>query len=60
MVEFAKVPGFEYKSGQIFNVAMFQFGDLVNVSGITKGRGFSGVIKRHNFACQKNTWYWTY
>ena len=39
----------------MFNVAIFQLGDLVNVSGITKVRGFSGVIKRHNFARQKKT-----
>ena len=55
LLEFPIVPDFRYKSGQIFNVAIFQLGDLVNVSGITKGRGFSGVIKRHNFARQKKT-----
>jgi len=53
--EFKIVPGFDYKSGQVFNVAMFQIGDYVRVSGISKGRGFSGVIKRHNFARQKKT-----
>jgi large subunit ribosomal protein L3 len=55
LLEFPVVPDFKYKSGQIFNVAIFQLGDLVNVSGITKGRGFAGVIKRHNFARQKKT-----
>ena len=55
LLEFPIVPDFKYKSGQIFNVAIFQLGDLVNVSGITKGRGFAGVIKRHNFARQKKT-----
>ena len=40
MVEFAKVPGFDVQVWQIFNVAMFQFGDLVNVSGITKVEDF--------------------
>ena len=25
-------------------------GDIVDVAGISKGRGFSGVIKRHNFS----------
>ena len=55
LLEFPIVPGFKYKSGQVFNVAIFEQGDLVNVSGITKGRGFSGVIKRHNFARQKKT-----
>jgi large subunit ribosomal protein L3 len=28
---------------------VFSVGDIVDVVGITKGRGFSGVIKRHNF-----------
>ena len=28
---------------------VFSVGDIVDVAGITKGRGFSGVIKRHNF-----------
>ena len=40
LLEFPVVPGFEYKSGQIFNVAIFQFGDLVSVSGITKEEVF--------------------
>ena len=53
--EFNIVPDFDYKAGQVFNVAIFQPGDYVNVSGISKGRGFSGVIKRHNFARQKKT-----
>ena len=29
---------------------MLQFGDLINVTGISKGRGFAGVVKRHHFA----------
>ena len=53
--EFKIVPGFNYNAGQIFNVAIFQIGDYVRVSGFSKGRGFSGVIKRHNFARQKKT-----
>ena len=55
LAEFNKVPGFEYKTGQIFHVGLFQKGDYVNVSGISKGKGFSGVIKRHNFSRQKKT-----
>jgi large subunit ribosomal protein L3 len=59
--EFLPVPGFNYIPGQVFNVSMFKVGDYVSVSGKSKGRGFSGVIKRHNFARQKkNTWNWTY
>lgn len=29
---------------------VFNVGDLVDVSGITKGKGFTGVMKRHNFS----------
>lgn len=29
---------------------VFSVGDLIDVAGISKGRGFTGVIKRHNFA----------
>ena len=36
--------------GQKFDVAAFQKGSFVDVIGISKGRGFSGVIKRHNFS----------
>ena len=61
LAEFNKIPGFEYKTGQIFHVGLFQEGDYVNVSGISKGKGFSGVIKRHNFSRQKkDPWYWAY
>jgi len=55
LVEFDKVPGFEYKAGQTFHVGLFQEGDYVTVSGTSKGKGFTGVIKRHNFARQKKT-----
>jgi large subunit ribosomal protein L3 len=36
--------------GQAISVDdMFAAGDLVDVTGVSKGKGFSGVIKRHNF-----------
>ena len=53
LAEFDIVPGFEYKLGSIFHVGLFNLGDFVRVSGNSKGRGFTGVIKRHNFARQK-------
>ena len=53
--EFTPVPGFKYMSGQVFDVSIFNVGDYVTVTGRSKGRGFSGVIKRHNFARQKKT-----
>ncbi len=38
-------------SGSIINVFDFiNLGDKVNVTGITKGRGFAGVVKRHGFS----------
>ena len=39
-----------YELGQELNVEIFTAGDGVNVSGVTKGRGFQGVIKRHGFS----------
>jgi large subunit ribosomal protein L3 len=32
------------------NVGFLKHGDLVNVTGFSKGRGFAGVVKRHHFA----------
>ena len=39
----------EYTMGQTLTVEMFQVGDRVDVSGTSKGRGFTGVIKRWGF-----------
>jgi large subunit ribosomal protein L3 len=55
LVEFDIVPGFDYKPGQSFHVGLFQEGECVRVSGTSKGKGFTGVIKRHNFSRQKKT-----
>ena len=55
LLEFEKVPGFDYKVGQSFHVGIFNQGDIVRISGKSKGKGFTGVIKRHNFARQKKT-----
>ena len=35
--------------GQIIDASVFQEGDLVQVSGISKGKGFQGAVKRHGF-----------
>ncbi|MRR11966.1 50S ribosomal protein L3, partial [bacterium] len=37
------------KIGQELNVGMFEAGQDVHVSGVSKGKGFAGVMKRHNF-----------
>lgn len=36
--------------GQEIKVDLFQVGELVDVTGITIGKGFAGVMKRHGFA----------
>ena len=38
-----------YTVGQTVNVGVFKVGDLVDVMGVTKGKGFAGVMKRHGF-----------
>jgi large subunit ribosomal protein L3 len=38
-----------YEVGQVLTVELFAPGELVDVSGITKGRGFQGGIKRHGW-----------
>jgi len=40
----------EHEVGQSITVESFEAGDLVDVVGTTKGRGFAGTIKRHGFA----------
>jgi len=45
----------EYVIGQRVTLDIFKIGELVDVSGTTKGRGFSGVIKRHGFHGGKKT-----
>ena len=49
LAEFVPVPDYEYKTGQEFGVSLFKEGEYVDVSGTTKGKGFSGVMKRHGF-----------
>ncbi len=41
--------------GEILNVTMFQENELLSVQGTSKGRGFAGVMKRHNFRGFKAT-----
>ncbi|MGW9128271.1 50S ribosomal protein L3 [Paenibacillus chitinolyticus] len=46
--EFRGVALGEYEVGQELNAALFSEGEFVDVSGTSKGKGFQGVIKRHN------------
>lgn len=40
----------DYEVGQEINVEAFTVGDTVDVTGTSKGKGFAGSIKRHNYA----------
>lgn len=39
----------KYKVGEKISINIFKEGEEVNVIGVSKGKGFQGVIKRHNF-----------
>ena len=43
----------KFKPGDVVGVDTFTPGQLVDVTGTTKGRGFSGVIRRHNFSSNR-------
>lgn len=40
----------QFHEGQVILADLFQPGELVDVTGLSKGKGFAGTIKRHNFA----------
>ena len=44
-----------YKIGDVIKVDVFAPGDMVKVTGTSKGRGFQGVVKRHSFGGGPNT-----
>ncbi|KDN12336.1 MAG: 50S ribosomal protein L3 [Snodgrassella sp.] len=43
----------ELSVGAEINVGIFAAGQLIDVTGTSKGKGFSGTIKRHNFGSQR-------
>lgn len=47
-------PG-ELKRGDIITVATFMAGDIVKVTGTSKGKGYQGVVKRHHFSGASKT-----
>jgi len=49
VVEFQDFEG-DYKLGDTIAADHFEEGEFVDVSGISKGKGFQGVVKRHGFA----------
>jgi large subunit ribosomal protein L3 len=40
----------EINVGDKFDASLFEEGDLVDITGISKSKGFAGVVKRHGFA----------
>ena len=45
----ARMPAGELKRGDKIDISIFKEGDKVKVSGLSKGRGFQGAVKRHGF-----------
>lgn len=45
----------DIKVGEKISADVFEVGDDVNVTGITKGKGWAGTIRRHNFHRQRKT-----
>lgn len=45
-----KAQSSKFKVGDTLDVSQFSEGDKVKVSGLSKGKGFQGVVKRHGFA----------
>lgn len=43
----------QYAPGASIGVEIFQVGQIVDVSGVTQGKGYAGVIKRYNFSSQR-------
>jgi large subunit ribosomal protein L3 len=43
-------PMSDLKVGDLLTVEKFQRGDIISVTGTSKGKGFQGVMKRHNYA----------
>ncbi|MGL4583083.1 MAG: 50S ribosomal protein L3, partial [Flavobacterium sp.] len=48
VVEIKEFAG-EYKLGDVITADLFNEGEFVDVQGISKGKGFQGVVKRHGF-----------
>jgi large subunit ribosomal protein L3 len=39
----------DYELGQKLDISLFEEGEIVDVTGVSKGKGFAGTIKRHGF-----------
>ena len=47
--EFRLETAANFKTGDVISAGVFAAGDVINVSGTAKGKGFQGVVKRHGF-----------
>ncbi|PID29891.1 50S ribosomal protein L3 [Candidatus Saccharibacteria bacterium] len=45
----------DLKVGDSIDVSSFALGDVISVTGTSKGKGFAGTVKRHNFNTSKKT-----
>ena len=55
LVEFKSDDLESYEVGKHLTAELFEVGQYVDVTGTSKGKGYAGVIKRHNFAMQDAT-----
>ena len=55
LVEFKSDDLENYEVGKHLTAELFEVGQYVDVAGTSKGKGYAGVIKRHNFAMQDAT-----
>jgi large subunit ribosomal protein L3 len=45
----------DMQAGSVVNVDIFQAGQLVDVTGVSKGKGYTGAVRRHNFKSGRAT-----
>ena len=45
----------DLKVGDSIDVTKFELGDMVDATGTSKGKGFAGTVKRHNFSTSNST-----
>ena len=55
LVEFKSDDLESYAVGEHLTAKLFEVGQYVDITGTSKGKGYAGVIKRHNFAMQDAT-----
>ncbi len=51
--EFRLTEDVDFEAGQVLDVSQFEVGEMVKVTGKSKGKGFAGVVKRYHFRGKK-------